>query len=50
MEDPEIELAYLRWFYSEADFGPADSDVRYYMNQQYVNDGGVIPVAYQDQE
>lgn len=50
MEDPQIELDYLRWFYQEADFGPADSDVRYYLNEQYVKEGGKIPAAYQDEE
>lgn len=49
---PEIqsELDYLRWFYDNADFGPADGDVRHYLNEQYVSEGGKIPAAYQDEE
>lgn len=50
MEDTQIELDYLRWFYQEAYFGPDDGDVRYYMNEQYVISGGVIPVGYKDEE
>lgn len=49
-EEEKIELEYLRWFFSNADFGPADDDVRYIMNNQYVSEGGVIPKAYQDEE
>lgn len=44
------ELKYLRWFYANADFGPADSDVRYYMNKRYVKEGGVIPEGYKEDE
>lgn len=50
MEDPEIELAYLRWFFQAADFGPAHGDVMFYMNELYEKDGGVIPEAYKDEE
>lgn len=50
MEDPQIELDYLRWFYGNADFGPADSDVRYYLNEIYIKEGGTIPAAYKEEE
>lgn len=43
------ELKYLRWFFSNSDFRPADSDVRYYMNRQYEKEGGVIPEGYEDE-
>ncbi len=44
--DADNELKYLRWFYANADFGPADDDVRQIMNEQYVREGGVIPKGY----
>lgn len=50
MEDPQIELDYLRWFWSSCDFGPAHDDVMYYMHEEYVKSGGVIPTAYKDEE
>lgn len=49
MEDPEIELAYLRWFWLSCDFGPAHGDVIHYMQKDYLQSGGVIPAAYQDE-
>lgn len=48
--DADNELKYLRWFYANADFGPADSDVRYYMDKQYIYEGGVIPNGYKGDE
>ena len=48
--DEDNELKYLKWFYANADFGPADSDVRYYMNKQYIHEGGVIPDGYKGYE
>lgn len=45
--DTDNELKYLRWFYENADFGPADDDVRHTMNAQYVSEGGVIPKGYE---
>lgn len=41
------ELEYLQWFYSNADFGPADSDVRYYMKKDFVRETGKsLPNGY----
>lgn len=40
------ELAYLRWFHANTDFGPSDSDVRYYMNKIYKSKHGSLPVGY----
>ena len=34
------ELEYLKWFRCEADFGPADSDVKDYLNEDFMNDTG----------
>lgn len=43
------ELEYLRWWYYEADFGPADGDVRYSMDQQFREETGKeLPVGYDD--
>ena len=47
--DADNELKYLRWFYANADFGPADDDVRQIMNEQYVREGGVIPNGYENE-
>lgn len=44
------EYDYLTWFFSAADFGPADDDVRYFMNEDYRRDGGTIPAGYGDEE
>ena len=33
-------LEYLTWFRQEADFGPADSDVKELLNQQFMDDTG----------
>ena len=41
------ELEYLRYFYQEADFGPADGDVRMIIRENYT---GVIPEGYGDEE
>lgn len=41
------EIDYLRWFFANADFGPADDDVRQYLNKQYVEEtGNEIPEGY----
>ena len=47
--DADNELKYLRWFYENADFGPAEDDVRQIMNEQYVREGGVIPKGYENE-
>ena len=40
----QVELEYLRYFFQEADFGPADGDVRYIINVRYK---GIIPEGYE---
>lgn len=42
-DEQKAEFEYLKWFYVNADFGPADSDVRYCMNYQYTKQTG-LPV------
>ena len=31
------ELEYLRWFYQNSDFGPADSDVRDFLKEKFMD-------------
>lgn len=45
------ELEYLRWFYCNADFGPAHEDVIAIMNSNYIEDtGNCIPEGYDASE
>ncbi len=34
------ELEYLKWFVINTDFGPADEDVKYLMQQQFEKETG----------
>lgn len=34
------ELEYLKWFRHHADFGPADSDVKDILNQEFMEETG----------
>lgn len=46
--EKSTELEYLRWFYSEADFGPADSDVRSNIDDAFKRETGKdLPVGYE---
>ena len=41
------ELVFLRWFYNNCDFGPADSDVRFILQQEYKEETGRdVPEGY----
>ncbi len=40
MKERATELEFLRWFYSWADFGPSDSDVRDEMKDSFMADTG----------
>ncbi len=49
--EEENIIHYLKWFWLNADFGPADSDVRYYMNRDYEqNTNKKVPVIYKQEE
>jgi hypothetical protein len=49
-EEQREEYEYLQWFYQNADFGPADGDVRYYMNEQYTKrTGKPVPAGYDEE-
>lgn len=45
-----LELQYLSWFRINADFGPADGDVKYTMNEQYEeNTGKKVPDGWKEE-
>jgi hypothetical protein len=45
--DKEDVFDYLSWFYSAADFGPANGDVRLIMERQYQKQTGrLVPDGY----
>lgn len=49
-DDTKAELDWLRFFYREADFGPADGDVRWDIKRRYVAQGNFLPVGYAEEE
>lgn len=45
------ELEYLKWFYNNADFGPADGDVRHCMDEYFKRQTGKeLPEGYESEE
>lgn len=47
MKQRATELEYLKFFFQEADFGPADSDVRDYIRERFMNETGKnLPAGY----
>ncbi len=45
------ELEYLTWFRLNADFGPADGDVKYIMNQQFTEETNkALPEGWEGEE
>ena len=40
MRERATELEYLKWFRIEADFGPADSDVKDHLNERFMEETG----------
>lgn len=44
------EIDFLKWFYQNADFGPADGDVRQHLKQRFALDTGLnLPEGYEDE-
>jgi hypothetical protein len=41
MRNRATELEYLKWFRINADFGPADGDVKDWMNQCFITETGL---------
>lgn len=49
-DEQKAELNYLRWFHGNADFGPAEGDVRHYLNEQYTaQTGSTVPEGYEEE-
>ena len=47
MKERATELEYLKWFRINADFGPADSDVKDSLNSEFIEKTGKnIPVGW----
>ena len=45
------ELEFLRWFYCNADFGPADSDVRNHLCEQFEKETKKrVPEGYEPED
>ncbi len=40
MRERATELEYLKWFRLEADFGPADSDVKDWLDKKFMRQTG----------
>lgn len=41
------ELEWLRWFFNNADFGPADTDVRIFLEKSFYRETGkFVPNEY----
>ena len=50
MIEEATELEFLQWFYGEADFGPADSDVRHFLKLEFMRlTGKVLPEGYEEE-
>jgi len=46
----EEELHFLRFFYINCDFGPADGDVRQWLREGYTEQSGLpVPTGYADE-
>ena len=51
MPEQASELEFLKWFYSYADFGPADGDVRFYLKEDFKKQTGKsLPAGYEEEE
>ena len=47
MKERATELEWLQWFFRNADFGPADSDVQDTMIDRFINETGKnLPEGY----
>lgn len=40
MRERSTEVEYLKWFVTNCDFGPADGDVRDYLNGRFMDETG----------
>lgn len=46
MNERDLELEYLRFFYYNVDLGPAEEDVKEFINSQFKATGMTIPKGY----
>lgn len=44
--EKDLELEYLRFFYLNVDLGPAEEDVKMFLNNQFKASGMVVPKGY----
>lgn len=50
-KEQATELEWLAWFYANADFGPADFDIRDLLRAQFQRETGKsLPNGYADEE
>lgn len=50
-KEEATELEYLKWFRINADFGPADGDVQYLMNQRFEKETGkLLPKGWRNED
>lgn len=51
MKEKATELQFLEWFYLNADFGPADSDVRNILKADFKRETGLdLPEGYETEK
>lgn len=51
LEEAADEIEYLRYFFQQADFGPADSDVREFIDDAFRNEFNKdLPKGYQAED
>ncbi|MCK5610713.1 hypothetical protein KAR91_53060 [Candidatus Pacearchaeota archaeon] len=49
-KEEATELEFLQWFYTLADFGPADSDVRHLLKLEFMRlTGKTLPEGYEEE-
>lgn len=46
MTEKDLELEYLRFFYLNVDLGPAEEDIKMFLNNQFKASGMVVPKGY----
>lgn len=50
MRERAAELEWLKWFYQNCDFGPADGDVRASLRDEFQQETGkLVPEGYEEE-
>lgn len=48
MKERATELEYLRWFYDNADFGPVEDSIRFWLSERFrAETGKDLPEGYE---